>query len=177
MTALVYVRHYYMEVGCANQCSMLHPPHTQLDMIRGGGADPSDRAGERVDRCILFYIFVNSLHYLHSPQSIFSLFSRLFTIYFNYYHLPSLFYKPIFYCVFLIIRNAGADGSAPSNHRTTHQTSPHTHRSSPPPLSNPHPSHPTPLPSLGQRSRYNSTVHSTTYQGFNFQPFSRPCRL
>lgn len=121
-----------------------------------------ERVSKRDDRSNLFYIFMNYLR-LSSffSEHICSIFT-IIPIHFIYYH-PHLSSTNPFLLFFLLLETLALTGD-PSNHpRTTHQNQP-TAFIRPP------------LPSLGQRSRYNSTEHSTTVPRFQlptlFSPFS-----
>ena len=152
------------------------------------GADPSKRASERVDRCILFYMFVNSLHSLSSsPEHIFTIIYDLFQFIsiITTFHLSSI--NPFFIVFFLLLETLALTGAP---HRTIESpTKPaHTHTD---PAHRLYPTHTHPIPSIHLPPPIppphfhhlvndpGTTARCTVrlYQGFNFQAFSRPCRL
>lgn len=121
-----------------------------------------ERVSERVDRSILFYIFMNNLRPSpFSSEHIYAILTIIPIHFINYHpHLSSI--NP--FLLFFLLLETLALTEDPSNHQRT------THQNKPTAFIRP------PLPSLGQRSRYNSTEHSTTVPRFQlstlFSPFS-----
>lgn len=134
--------------------------------------------------CFIFLSFSSGYsHYFHDYYDLFPRLLRFISI---ITISNPLFNKPIFIvCFFLLLETLALTGGPiePPNHPPTyHQTSSHSpHTDQPTAFIQPTP--PTHLPPHSHHlvndpgTTARCTVRLRLYQGFNFQPFSHPCRL